>query len=113
MVHSRGVSSVQAAAAEPPVARRAGTGVLAAACVSALVLLSVDSAGAAQMRAVTLWGAASAADALAAGLSRAALLLTLFSAGILLIVLLRGFRARRPQAAAAVTTHTIPAPQEP
>jgi hypothetical protein len=81
MIHSRGVSSVQAVAAEPPVARKAGTGVLTAARVSSLIL-------------------------------------TLFSAsGILLIVLLRRFRARRPQAAdfaaaTAVTKHTIPVPQD-
>jgi EmrB/QacA subfamily drug resistance transporter len=61
---------------------------------------------------------ASQADALAAGLSRAALMLTLFSAaGILLLVLLKRFKAKQPRpadlaAAAAVTTHTIPVPQE-
>jgi EmrB/QacA subfamily drug resistance transporter len=60
----------------------------------------------------------SASDALAAGLSRASIMLTLFSAsGILLIVLLGRFRARKPQAAdlaaaAAITTHTIPVPQD-
>jgi predicted glutamine amidotransferase len=37
MVHSRGVSSVRAATAEPPVAREARTGVLTATCVSTLV----------------------------------------------------------------------------
>jgi len=61
---------------------------------------------------------ASASDALAAGLSRASILLALFSAaGILLILLLKRFRARPPRpadlaAAAAVTTHTIPVPQD-
>jgi len=58
---------------------------------------------------------ASPADALAAGLSRASLLLTLMSAaGIGLVVLLARHRARRTRgidraAAAAVVTHTIPA----
>ena len=60
---------------------------------------------------------ASPADALAAGLSRASIMLALFSAaGILLIFLLRRFRAKQPRpadlaAAAAVTTHTIPVPE--
>jgi uncharacterized protein YdaU (DUF1376 family) len=45
-------------------------------------------------------------------------MLTLFSAaGILLIVLMRRYKAKQPRpadlaAAAAVTTHTIPVPQE-
>lgn len=62
---------------------------------------------------------ASDADALAAGLSRAAIMLTLFSAaGVFLIFLMKLYRDRslRPvdlAAAAAVTTHTIPVPQEP
>jgi MFS family permease len=57
---------------------------------------------------------ASAADALAAGLSRAALLLAVMSAaGVALALLLRRHRAATPRAihraaAAAVTTHTIP-----
>jgi EmrB/QacA subfamily drug resistance transporter len=57
---------------------------------------------------------ASPADALAAGLSRAAILLALMAAaGIALAVLMRRYRAARPRAidraaAAAVTTHTIP-----
>jgi MFS family permease len=61
---------------------------------------------------------ASPSDALAAGLSRASIMLALFSAaGILLIVLLRRFKAREPRpadlaAAAAVTTHTIPVRQD-
>jgi hypothetical protein len=56
----------------------------------------------------------SPSDALAAGLSRASLAMALMAAaGILLVVLLRRFRAREPRAvdraaAAAVTTHTIP-----
>jgi EmrB/QacA subfamily drug resistance transporter len=60
---------------------------------------------------------ASEAEALAAGLSRASIMLTFFSAaGILLIVLLRRHRARKPRAAdlaaaAAVTTHTVPVPE--
>jgi EmrB/QacA subfamily drug resistance transporter len=55
-----------------------------------------------------------AADALAAGLSRAALLLTIMSAaGVVLALLIRRHRAVRARgidraAAAAVTTHTIP-----
>jgi hypothetical protein len=62
---------------------------------------------------------ASQADALAAGLSRAAIMLTLFSAaGILLLFLMKRHRDRHPRpvdlaAAAAVTTHTIPVPREP
>jgi hypothetical protein len=44
VVHSPGVTSAQAAAAEPPVARKAGTGVLLAACVSALVVNANTSA---------------------------------------------------------------------
>jgi hypothetical protein len=44
VVHSRGVSSVQAAAAEPPIARKAGIGVLTAASVSALVVNAKTSA---------------------------------------------------------------------
>jgi len=61
---------------------------------------------------------ASPSAALAAGLSRASIMLTLFSAaGILLIVLMRRYKAKQPRpadlaAAAAVTTHTIPVPQE-
>ena len=57
---------------------------------------------------------ASASDALAAGLSRASLLLAIMSAaGIALIFFLARFRSRQPRgidraAAAAVTTHTIP-----
>ena len=57
---------------------------------------------------------ASPQDALAAGLSRASLLLALMSAaGVLLIALMGRHRARKPRAidraaAAAVTTHTIP-----
>ena len=60
---------------------------------------------------------ASAGDALAAGLSRAAIFLTLFcAAGILLLALMRRYKARQPRAvdlaaAAAVTTHTIPVPE--
>jgi hypothetical protein len=87
MVHSRGVSSASATAVEPSIAPSDDTG-------------------------------ASQADALVAGLSRASIMLTFFSAaGILLLVLLRRFKAKqlRPAdlaAAAAVTTHTIPVPQE-
>jgi MFS family permease len=61
----------------------------------------------------------SAADALAAGFSRAALLLTIMSVlGILLVWLMGRHRVARPgaihrSAAAAVTTHTIPTPAEP
>ena len=80
MFHSRGVSSAAAAAAEPPVARKAGTGVLTAACVSALVVNANTSA-------VT----------------------------ILLPAISEEARRARPAdlaAAAAVTTHTIPVPQE-
>lgn len=61
-----------------------------------------------------LAGGASEADALAAGLSRAALVLAIASAvGIALALLIGRFRAARPRtvdrvAAAAVTTHTIP-----
>ena len=64
-----------------------------------------------------LQAGASRADALAAGLSRASIMLTLFSAsGILLIVLLRRYSARKPRAvdraaAAAITTHTVPVPR--
>jgi EmrB/QacA subfamily drug resistance transporter len=56
----------------------------------------------------------SASDALAAGLAAASLTMAIWSAaGVLLIVLLRRHRARKPQAvdiaaAAAATTHTIP-----
>ena len=56
----------------------------------------------------------SAADALAAGLSRSSLLLAIMSAaGVALVLLLGRHRARRPRAvdraaAAAVTVHTIP-----
>jgi EmrB/QacA subfamily drug resistance transporter len=64
-----------------------------------------------------LQAGAAPADALAAGLSRAAIFLTLFcAAGILLLVVMRRFKARQPRpvdlaAAAAITTHTIPVPE--
>src|SRR5690242_6299084 len=44
MFHSTGVSSAGTAAAVPPVARKAGLGVLTAACVSALVVNANTSA---------------------------------------------------------------------
>src|SRR5205085_10972846 len=59
---------------------------------------------------------ATPAVALAAGLSRAAIFLTLFcAAGVLLLALMKRYKARQPRpvdlaAAAAVTTHTIPVP---
>ena len=52
------------------------------------------------------------------GLSRAAIFLTFFcAAGILLLAMMRRYKARRPRpadlaAAAAAPTHTIPVPQE-
>jgi len=64
-----------------------------------------------------LQAGATSADALAAGLSRAAIFLTLFcAAGILLLGVMRRFKVRQPRpvdraAAAAVTTHTIPVPE--
>jgi EmrB/QacA subfamily drug resistance transporter len=76
--------------------------VAAAATVSTAVTNSHREAG------------ASAADALAAGLSRAAILLALMAAsGVALVVLMRRLRAATPRAidraaAAAVITHTIP-----
>jgi len=60
---------------------------------------------------------ASQADALAAGLSSACLLMAILSAsGVALVVLLRRHRPREPQAidlaaAAAAPLHTIPVPQ--
>jgi EmrB/QacA subfamily drug resistance transporter len=65
-----------------------------------------------------LQAGATPADALAAGLSRAAIFLTLFcAAGVLLLGAMRRYKARSPRpvdraAAAAVTTHTIPVPAE-
>jgi EmrB/QacA subfamily drug resistance transporter len=59
---------------------------------------------------------ATPAVAFAAGLSRAAIFLTLFcAAGVLLLALMKRYKARQPRpvdlaAAAAVTTHTIPVP---
>ena len=61
----------------------------------------------------------SASDALAAGLSKASLLMAIWAgAGVALVVLLGRHRARRPKAvdlaaAAAATTHTIPTDPEP
>jgi MFS family permease len=116
MFHSRGVSSVQAAAVEPPVARKAGLGVLAAACVSALVVNANTSAVTILLPAISEDTGAPVAQLQWAVtgymLVGAAVIVTSGSLGDVF-----GRRRFFPgpadlAAAAAVTTHTIPVPQE-